>query len=42
VDGLRSLLIGTGGHVGFDFAVLAVATVLSISAASALLPRLAR
>ena len=42
VDGLRTLLIGTGGHLPLDFAVLAVATVLSISCASALLPRLAR
>ena len=42
VDGLRTLLIGTGGHLPLDFAVLAVATVLSISAASALLPRLAK
>ncbi|HEV3172877.1 MAG TPA: ABC transporter permease [Actinocrinis sp.] len=42
VDGLRSLLIGTGGHLPLDFAVLFGATVLSITAASALLPRLAR
>lgn len=42
VDGLRALLIGTGGNLPLDFGVLAVATALSISAASALLPRLAR
>jgi ABC-type multidrug transport system permease subunit len=42
VDGLRSLLIGTGGHLPLDFAVLLGATVLSVSAASALLPRLAK
>jgi len=42
VDGLRGLLIGTPAHVPLDFAVLVVASVLSIAAAAALLPRLAK
>ena len=42
VDGLRGLLIGTAEHLPLDFAVLVVASVLSIWAASALLPRLAK
>ena len=42
VDGLRGLLIGTSDHLPLDFAVLIVASVLSIWAASALLPRLAK
>ncbi|MFJ3216275.1 ABC transporter permease [Kitasatospora sp. NPDC086801] len=42
VDALRGLLIGTRAHLPLDFAVLTVATVLGITAASALLGRLAR
>lgn len=42
VDGLRGPLIGTDGHLWLDFGVLSVATVLAITAASALLPPLAR
>ncbi|MGW3360411.1 ABC transporter permease [Streptomyces bungoensis] len=42
VDALRGLLLGTPSHVGADFAVLAVAAVLGIAAASSLLGRLAR
>lgn len=42
VDGLRGVLIGTPNSLGLDFAVLAIALVAAISAASALLPRLAR
>ncbi|HEY3869484.1 MAG TPA: ABC transporter permease [Actinocrinis sp.] len=42
VDGLRSLLIGTSADVPLDFGVLIVATVLSVSVASLLLPRLAK
>ncbi|MDH6577413.1 ABC transporter permease [Kitasatospora sp. MAP5-34] len=42
VDALRGLLIGTHSHLGTDFAVLAFATVLGITSASALLGRLAR
>jgi ABC-2 type transport system permease protein len=42
VDGLRGLLIGTPAHVPLDFAVLIFASVLSITAAAALLPRLAK
>jgi ABC-2 type transport system permease protein len=42
VDGLRGLLIGTPAHVPLDFAVLIVASVLSITTAAALLPRLAK
>ncbi|WP_327066096.1 ABC transporter permease [Kitasatospora sp. NBC_01302] len=42
VDALRGLLIGTHAHLVSDFAVLALATALGITAASALLGRLAR
>ncbi|MFJ2863247.1 ABC transporter permease [Kitasatospora sp. NPDC087314] len=42
VDALRGLLIGTRANLPLDFAVLAGATVLGITAASALLARLAR
>ena len=42
VDALRGLLIGTPSHLGTDFAVLILAAILGITAASALLPRLAR
>ncbi|HTA11317.1 MAG TPA: ABC transporter permease, partial [Streptosporangiaceae bacterium] len=40
VDALRGLLIGTPAHLGLDFAVLAVATVVGVAASAALLPRL--
>ena len=42
VEALRSLLIGTGTDIWLDLGVLAVATVAGITAASMLLPRLAR
>ena len=42
VDALRGLLIRTPAHLGMDFGVLAVAAALGITAASALLGRLAR
>ncbi|MGW1811669.1 ABC transporter permease [Streptomyces sp. NPDC002078] len=42
VDALRGLLLGTPAHLGTDFAVLAVAAALGITAASSLLGRLAR
>ncbi|MFB7947787.1 ABC transporter permease [Kitasatospora phosalacinea] len=42
VDALRGLLIGTPSHLALDFGVLALATGLGITAASALLGRLAR
>ncbi|MCQ4083786.1 ABC transporter permease [Streptomyces sp. RB6PN25] len=42
VDALRGLLIGTPAHLGTDYAVLAFAAALGITAASALLARLAR
>ncbi|MBC9730730.1 ABC transporter permease [Streptomyces sp. TRM68367] len=42
VDALRGLLLGTPHHLAADFAVLAVAAALGITAASALLGRLAR
>jgi ABC-2 type transport system permease protein len=42
VDALRGLLIGTPSHLVTDFAVLLLAAILGITAASALLPRLAR
>ncbi|MFJ3803796.1 ABC transporter permease [Streptomyces sp. NPDC090088] len=42
VDALRGLLLGTPAHLGLDFAVLAVAAALGITAASSLLGRLAR
>ncbi len=42
VDALRGLLIGTPAHLGLDFMVLAIATVVGVAASAALLPRLAR
>ena len=42
VDALRGLLLGSPAHLGTDIAVLVVAAVLGIVAASALLGRLAR
>jgi ABC-2 type transport system permease protein len=42
VDALRGLLIGTPGHLGEDFAVLVVSVLIGITAASALVSRLAR
>jgi ABC-2 type transport system permease protein len=42
VDGLRALLLGTPGHVALDFAVLLLALVAGVAAASALLARLVR
>ncbi|MDO0930610.1 ABC transporter permease [Streptomyces sp. DG2A-72] len=42
VDALRGLLLGTEAHLATDFAVLVVAAALGITAASALLGRLAR
>ncbi len=42
VDALRGLLIGAPSHLPLDAAVLVMATVAGIGAASALLPRLAR
>ncbi|MFD7639254.1 ABC transporter permease [Kitasatospora sp. NPDC059795] len=42
VDALRGLLIGTPSHLALDFGVLALATVVGITAASGLLGRLAR
>ncbi|MFJ4678223.1 MULTISPECIES: ABC transporter permease [unclassified Kitasatospora] len=42
VDALRGLLIGTPSHLALDFGVLALATGAGITAASALLGRLAR
>ncbi|MBT2418918.1 ABC transporter permease [Streptomyces sp. ISL-22] len=42
VDALRGLLLGTPAHLALDFAVLLVAAVLGITAASSLLGRLAR
>ncbi|MFB7114373.1 ABC transporter permease [Streptomyces sp. NPDC056190] len=42
VDALRGLLLGTPAHLATDFAVLVVAAALGITAASALLGRLAR
>ncbi|WP_329569772.1 ABC transporter permease [Kitasatospora sp. NBC_01266] len=42
VDALRGLLIGTHAHLPLDFGVLALATVLGITAASSLLGRLAK
>jgi hypothetical protein len=41
-DGLRALLIGTSTNLWLDVGVLALATVAAITAASLLLPRLAR
>jgi ABC-2 type transport system permease protein len=42
VDALRGLLLGTPAHLALDFGVLIVAAALGITAASALLGRLAR
>ena len=42
VDALRGLLIGTPAHLGLDLAVLLLALVAGITAASRLLPRLGR
>ncbi|WP_445529711.1 ABC transporter permease [Streptomyces cyslabdanicus] len=42
VDALRGLLLGTPAHLALDFVVLVVAAALGITAASALLGRLAR
>ncbi|MGF1429890.1 ABC transporter permease [Kitasatospora sp. LaBMicrA B282] len=42
VDALRGLLIGTHAHLATDFGVLALATAAGITAASALLGRLAK
>jgi ABC-2 type transport system permease protein len=42
VDGLRGVLLGTSSNIVLDFAVLVVALLISITVASALLPRLAR
>ncbi|MGI5291298.1 ABC transporter permease [Nonomuraea polychroma] len=42
VDALRTLLLGTPGHLGLDLAVLIVALAAGVAAASALLGRLTR
>jgi ABC-2 type transport system permease protein len=42
VDALRGLLIGTQAHLGLDAVVLVAATVVGVTAAALLLPRLAR
>lgn len=42
VDALRGLLLGTSAHLLLDYGVLVVAAALGITAASSLLPRLAR
>ncbi|HEX3492622.1 MAG TPA: hypothetical protein VHU92_24980 [Streptosporangiaceae bacterium] len=42
VDALRGLLIGTPAHLGLELLVLVLATVAGVTAAAALLPRLAR
>ncbi|MBO0833932.1 MAG: ABC transporter permease [Actinobacteria bacterium] len=42
VDALRGLLIGTPAHLGLDLMVLVAATIAGVTAAAALLPRLAR
>ncbi|WP_214321728.1 ABC transporter permease [Nonomuraea sediminis] len=42
VDALRTLLLGTPGHLGLDFLVLIVAAATGITTASLLLPLLAR
>jgi ABC-2 type transport system permease protein len=42
VDALRGLLLGSPAHLGTDIAVLVVAALLGIAAASALLGRLAQ
>ena len=41
-DALRGLLVGTPSHLRLDAGVLVLAAVAGITAASALLPRLAR
>jgi ABC-2 type transport system permease protein len=42
VDGLRGVLLGTPNTLGLDIGVLVVALIAALSAAAALLPRLAR
>jgi ABC-2 type transport system permease protein len=42
VDALRTLLIGTPGHLGLDVAVLVLATTLGVTVSASLLGRLAR
>ena len=42
VDGLRGVLLGTPNTLGLDVGVLVVALLVALSAAAALLPRLAR
>ena len=42
VDGLRGVLLGTPSHLGEDFLILVVALAVMVTAASSLLPRLAR
>ena len=42
VDALRGLLVGSGSHLGLDFAVLVGAVVLGVTTASSLVARLAR
>jgi len=42
VDGLRGVLLGTPNTLALDAVVLVVALVAALSAAAALLPRLAR
>jgi ABC-2 type transport system permease protein len=42
VDGLRGVLLNTSSHLAEDFLILVVALVIMITAASSLLPRLAR
>jgi ABC-2 type transport system permease protein len=42
VDGLRGVLLGTPSNLAIDFLILVVALVAMITAASSLLPRLAR
>jgi ABC-2 type transport system permease protein len=42
VDALRGLLIGTPANLGLDFAVLIVAVIAGVTAASSLVDRLAR
>jgi ABC-2 type transport system permease protein len=42
VNGLRGVLLGTPAHLGLDFLVLIAAVLAGITAASALVARLAR
>jgi ABC-2 type transport system permease protein len=42
VDALRTLLIGTPGHLGLDVAVLGVAMLAGVTVSASLLGRLAR